>query len=165
MLHNWMFGMLHMWLGSSALRFFPQSYWNRQRDRLFTGPPHTWQLWEGIKVFAVPILGASLITTALPFVLAFAVMSVNGTLNPQSAAELLMLEDVSVLAFCSKTVLVAVLVFLATWQACFMYKRWTRLARDEAYLVGRQLHNLGEAGGANQTPSPLVDVGEAAIAD
>ncbi|KAJ1904983.1 hypothetical protein LPJ81_002178 [Coemansia sp. IMI 209127] len=167
MLHNWMFGMLHVWVGSSALRFFPQSYWSRQLDRLFTGPPHTWQLWEGIKVFAVPIVGVSLIATALPFVLAFAAMSANGTLNTQSAAELLMLEDVSVLAFCSKTVLGATLVFLATWQAGFMYKQWTRLARDEAYLVGRQLHNLGETGDANQAPPPLppVDGGEAAVAD
>ncbi|KAJ1769577.1 hypothetical protein LPJ74_003939 [Coemansia sp. RSA 1843] len=167
MLHNWMFGMLHVWIGSSALRFFPESYWSRQLDRLFTGPPHTWHLWEGIKVFAVPIVGVSLVGISLPFVLAIAVMWAKGTLNAQAAVELLKLEDVSMLAFCSKSVLVATLVFLATWQACFMYKQWTRLARDEAYLVGRQLHNLGETNDANQTPvpAPAPGDGEAAVAE
>ncbi|KAJ2558612.1 hypothetical protein EV175_000706, partial [Coemansia sp. RSA 1933] len=93
MAHNWIFGILHVWIGSSVLRFFPESYWSRQMDRLFTGPPHTWHLWEGIKVFAVPIVGVSLLGASLPFVLTLAFMFSTGTLNARSAAELLMMKD------------------------------------------------------------------------
>ncbi|KAJ1994234.1 hypothetical protein GGI25_003418 [Coemansia spiralis] len=142
MIHNWMFGILHVWVGTSVLRFFPGWQWTRQMDRLFTGPPHTWHVWEGIKVFAYPIIWRSLMSVCLPFALAILVMLGKNSLTTETLIDLLMLNNVDILAMCSKIVLLAVIAFGATWQACFMYKRWTRLARDRAYLVGQQLHNL-----------------------
>ncbi|KAJ2663578.1 hypothetical protein IWW48_001261 [Coemansia sp. RSA 1200] len=158
--HNWMFGILNVWVVSSALRFFPNSYWSRQMDRIFTGPPHTWHVWEGIKIFAAPVVGMSLTGVCLPFILALAVMAVKGTLNLRSATALFMFESVEILARCSMTVFVAAVVFFAIWQACFMYRQWTRLARDETYLVGRQLHNLGD----NNNPEQVIDGDESGVA-
>ncbi|KAJ2523528.1 hypothetical protein H4217_000045 [Coemansia sp. RSA 1939] len=158
--HNWMFGMMNVWVVSSALRFFPNSYWSRQMDRIFTGPPHTWHVWEGIRIFAAPVVGMSLTGVCLPFVLALAIMAVKGTLDLRSAASLFMFESLEILAHCSMTVFVAAVVFFAIWQACFMYRQWTRLARDETYLVGRQLHNLGE----NNNPEQVLDGEESGVA-
>ncbi|KAJ1902216.1 hypothetical protein LPJ66_000211 [Kickxella alabastrina] len=140
--HNWVFSAMHMWLVVSVLRFFPGLRVTRNVDRFFTGPPHTWHVWRGIVEIAMPIAGLSLGFSVLPFVLTAFEMWFHGTLTADSFWSVALLKDVKVLSRCSMASLLAALTAGAVWQACIVYKRWSRLARDRVYLVGQQLHNL-----------------------
>ncbi|KAJ1862452.1 hypothetical protein LPJ78_004703 [Coemansia sp. RSA 989] len=142
--HNWMFGVLHVWVGLSILRVFPTLWWGRQLDLLFTGPPHTWRVWRGIVVFALPILGASVAAVAMPFAVSACILWYNGALSVETMSQIVTLENVNVLASAAKFVIFMMLVALAIWQACLLYRKWSQSARDHAYLVGHQLHNLNE---------------------
>ncbi|KAJ1846546.1 hypothetical protein LPJ70_001989, partial [Coemansia sp. RSA 2708] len=142
MAHNWMFGVLHVWVGLSLLRVFPQWPWGRQFERLFAGPPHAWRVGRATVVFALPVVGASLLATAVPFAVAIAIMWYRGVLSTEAIKRTVLLHDLEVLALSVKLVIVAVLLVLAVWQACLLYRKWSRSARDRAYLVGQQLHNL-----------------------
>ncbi|KAJ2850475.1 hypothetical protein IWW36_001855 [Coemansia brasiliensis] len=144
MAHNWMFGVLHVWVGLSILRVFPTLWWSRQLELLFTGPPHTWRVWRGIVVFALPVLGASIAAAAIPFAVAACILWYNSALSVETMSQIVTLKEVNVLALAVKFVVFVLLVAMAIWQACLLYRRWSQSARDHAYLVGHQLHNLNE---------------------
>ncbi|KAJ2181892.1 hypothetical protein GGF45_001248 [Coemansia sp. RSA 551] len=144
MAHNWMFGVLHVWVGLSLLRVFPALWWSRQLERLFTGPPHTWHVGRSILVFALPLIGVSVATAALPFAVAACIMWYRGELTADAMLRAFRLVDLDVLALSVKAVLGTVLIVAATWQACLLYRKWSQSARDRVYLVGHQLHNLDE---------------------
>ncbi|KAJ2611746.1 hypothetical protein H4S08_003017 [Coemansia sp. RSA 1365] len=148
MAHNWMFGVLHVWVGLTVIRFFPALPWNRQLVRLYPGPPHTWQVWRGILVFGLPIIGLALACAVIPFSLAAMMMWVMGTLSAESMTRMLTLQDLPLLAICVEGVLTSAILLALSWQAGLLYHRWSRSARDRVYLVGQRLHNLEDVADA-----------------
>ncbi|KAJ2808802.1 hypothetical protein H4R20_000622 [Coemansia guatemalensis] len=141
---NWMFGVLHVWIGLTVVRFFPGLPWNQQFVRLYTGAPHTWHVWQGIAVFAMPIIGMALASVAIPFAMAVAVKWAMGTLSAATMTRVLLLQDLRLLAYCVEVVLCSAICSALSWQAVTLYRQWSRSARDRVYLVGQRLHNLGD---------------------
>ncbi|KAJ1732932.1 hypothetical protein LPJ61_001810, partial [Coemansia biformis] len=141
---NWIFGVLHVCVGYSVLRFFPALPLSRRLDRLFVGPPHTWHVWRGVVDLALPLLVLSAAAASLPFVLAAAAMWVRGSLTADAAVRMATLEDLRVLAPCVNMIICLALALVAARRACTLYRRWSRSVRDRVYLVGQQLHNIAE---------------------
>ncbi|KAJ2081546.1 hypothetical protein H4R24_002275 [Coemansia sp. RSA 988] len=145
---NWMFGVLHVWIGLTAIRFFPGLRWNQQFVRLYNGAPHEWHVWQGIAVFAAPIIGVALASVAIPLAMAVGVMWAMGTLSAATMTRVLLLQDLPLLALCVEVVLCSAIGLALLWLASMLYRRWSRSARDRVYLVGQRLHNLGDAADA-----------------
>ncbi|KAJ2721856.1 hypothetical protein GGI07_003693 [Coemansia sp. Benny D115] len=154
--HNWIFSSLHLWVVVSGLRFFPNTRITRNVDRMFTGPPHTWLVGRGIIEIALPIFGVLLGVALLPLQVAALELWVQGSLTKTALLDLLFLANVKLVARWSMIILITAISTGAIWQACIVYKRWSRLARDQAYLVGQQLHNLQEDAAADEEPAQAV---------
>ncbi|KAJ1721089.1 hypothetical protein LPJ53_004358 [Coemansia erecta] len=142
--HNWLFSSLHMWIAMSLLRLFPNSRLARAIDRLFVGPPHMWQVWRAIVEIGVPVGGLALLCTSLPFGLALIDLWQQDRLTTEHVSNLIMMNDTRLVAKNSALVILSAISAGIVWQACIIYKRWSRLARDRMYLVGQQLQNLGD---------------------
>ncbi|KAI8320261.1 hypothetical protein GQ54DRAFT_247879, partial [Martensiomyces pterosporus] len=142
MVGNWLFSVMNLRVAMSILTYFPDLRWSRELDRLFTGPPRTWHVWRGVYVFALPVVVVSVFCAAMPFGLTALVMWRHGTLSSASLSQVVALEDVVLLAWSSKVLMLAAAVVGSAWQAAVVYKRWSRHVRDRVYLVGQQLHNL-----------------------
>ncbi|KAJ2643737.1 hypothetical protein GGF44_001017, partial [Coemansia sp. RSA 1694] len=152
--HNWMFGVVQLWVAHAALRFFfPESRAARELARVFAGAPHEWLVARALLVFALPAVGLALAFAALPFALVAAAMCLQRRLSKPAFARVVALDDTRLLAAASCLVALAVLACAVTWQATRLYKRWTRSARDRVYLVGQLLHNLP----ASERPTPSAD--------
>ncbi|KAJ2159408.1 hypothetical protein GGF46_003044 [Coemansia sp. RSA 552] len=162
-IHNWMFGVLHVWVALSILRFFPNLPWSRHFERVFTGPPHTWQVVQAIRIFAVPILGLSLAAGLAPFAMTFGVMWVSGRLSRQAALDVVMLRNVKILALCNGIIIAVAIAGVLVHQACLLYRRWSLFARDYEYLVGVKLHNINDPVETHDEPPPAMQVGGANV--
>ncbi|KAJ1810190.1 hypothetical protein LPJ75_004252, partial [Coemansia sp. RSA 2598] len=131
--HNWLFSSLNTWVLVSALRWFPDTRLARAVDRLFTGPPHTWQVWRGIVEIGLPIGGVALAAAGLPFAATFLQMWMRGELTWEAAHGVLFMSEIKQLARNALVIMVTATSLALVWWACIVYKRWSRLARDQVY--------------------------------
>ncbi|KAJ1859128.1 hypothetical protein LPJ73_001822 [Coemansia sp. RSA 2703] len=142
--HHWLFSLLHIWTIMSLLRAFPNSRLARTIDRLFAGPPHTWQVWRAIIEIGLPVGGVALLCSSLPFGLSIIDLWQQDRLTTEHVLTLIMMKDIRLIAKNSILIILSAVSAGIVWQACIIYKRWSRLARDRMYLVGQQLQNLGD---------------------
>ncbi|KAJ2359606.1 hypothetical protein IW150_007734, partial [Coemansia sp. RSA 2607] len=80
----------------------------------------------------------------LPFGLSIIDLWQQDRLTTEHVLTLIMMKDIRLIAKNSILIILSAVSAGIVWQACIIYKRWSRLARDRMYLVGQQLQNLGD---------------------
>ncbi|KAI7865845.1 hypothetical protein BDF14DRAFT_958785 [Spinellus fusiger] len=115
-----------------AVYVLPNNRWQRLLDQTFGDGWARLNSWKAIGSIAAPIVMATIAAIVMPGVIAWGLTHIVNT----------KFLTYPLLRFIYPAFLLGSIVLLM-WVLCIkLLSNWVRMARDDVYLVGKQLHNL-----------------------
>ncbi|KAL0090879.1 hypothetical protein F4703DRAFT_1835583 [Phycomyces blakesleeanus] len=129
---DWLYGVVYMCIARGTIYVLPNNRWQRRLDQIFGNDPMQLNPWVVTRSIAAPVVMAAVAAIAVPGIVAWGLTQLLGD----------KIDQLVLLRFIYPAVLL-LLVLVGAWILCArLLKVWLRVARDDAYLVGKQLHNL-----------------------
>ncbi|KAI9022885.1 hypothetical protein CLU79DRAFT_751144 [Phycomyces nitens] len=129
---DWLYGVVYMCIARGTIYVLPNNRWQRRLDQIFGNDPLQLNPWTVTRSIAAPVIMATVAAISIPGIVAWGLTQFLGN----------EIDRLVLLRFIYPAVLL-LLVLVGAWILCSrLIKVWLRVARDDAYLVGKQLHNL-----------------------
>ncbi|KAG2174812.1 hypothetical protein INT43_005874, partial [Umbelopsis isabellina] len=135
LLQDWSVGIVYMNLTYGFLSWLPENYWRRSLRQIFANGILEAEARQATKLFLGPVILGGLLAIIIPALVAWAAIQIFAA--PDNATVQNLIVRLAYPVACG-----LVILYRTASLSIVAIKAWVQSVRDEAYLVGRQLHNL-----------------------